>query len=503
MKKTVLIIMLVTLLTKLTGFLRELILANLFGVSGIVDAYLISLTIPVNFFSLIGVGIITSYIPIFNEIKQTKTQDETMKYTNSLVFVILVICTFFVIGIQLIAPFLVKLFAIGFEGDTYYLAVEFTRIFSLSIFFYSIAYIFTGYLQANGKIVFSSLSSMPLNVGFVIAIIMGAFVDIKLLAWGSVLATIFQMIFLQYFSQKYNFMFSLKLGGWNYISKTFKLAIPVIIGTSVTQINVLVDRTLASSIVVGGIAALNYSNRLTLVFQSVIVTSVSSVLYPKLSKAFAEDKKNDFTRNIVEAMSIVSLLLLPITIGIMIFSKEIVSIVYAHGAFNENAINMTSTTLFYYSIGMCAVGLRDVISRVFFAIQDTKTPMINSIIGMTINLILNVVLAKYIGINGLALASSISAFIVTILMLKSLVIKVENFDFNLFAISIIKIIVAATLMGIISKLGYVVLLNLMKPFTALLLSILMGIVSYLVFLFFLNVKEIKNITLLIKNMLIR
>ena len=123
----------------------------------------------------------------------------------------------------------------------------------------------------------------------------------------------------------------------------------------------------------------------------------------------------------------------------MIFSKEIVSLLFGKGAFPQEAISMTGNALFYYSVGMIAFGLRDILSRGFYALQDTKTPMINATVAVVLNIVLNIILSKYLGIGGLALATSISAIVGKGLLFITLRRKIGGFGLKEISKSFIKI----------------------------------------------------------------
>ena len=205
------------------------------------------------------------------------------------------------------------------------------------------------------------------------------------------------------------------------------IALPVIVGTAVNEINVLVNRTLASGIAEGGISALNYANRLNGFVQGLFVVSVTTVLYPMISRMAAEGNMKSLKAYLAEAISMVNLFVIPATAGAMVFAREIVTLLFGRGAFTVEAVNMTASSLFYYSLGMVAFGLRDVLTRAFYALQDTRTPMINATIAVVINIVLNIVMSRFLGIGGLALATSISGIISALLMFVTLRKKIGPF----------------------------------------------------------------------------
>ncbi len=152
------------------------------------------------------------------------------------------------------------------------------------------------------------------------------------------------------------------------------IALPVILGVSVNQINVLVDKTLASQISVGGISTLNYASRLNLFIQGIFGLSISTALYPHVSKMAANNDMVGFKKSVGEACVGILLLIVPATVGAIIFAEQLVGLLFGRGAFDANAVSLTSSALVFYSVGMVGVALKDVLSKSFYSLQDTKTP---------------------------------------------------------------------------------------------------------------------------------
>jgi putative peptidoglycan lipid II flippase len=339
-----------------------------------------------------------------------------------------------------------------------------------------------------------------MNLVTIISIVISTKTDVHVLAIGSVLATVSQFLLLIPCVRKTGYRYQLVLNLKDeYIKTMVIIALPVIAGQSVNQINVLVDRTLASGIAVGGISALNYANRLNVFVQGLFVASISTVLYPMISKMAAEDNMNGLKSSISEAISIINLLVIPATIGAMIFSKEIVTLLFGRGAFTPEAIDMTGGALFYYSIGMIAFGLRDILSRAFYALQDTKTPMINATIAVVINIILNIVLSKYLGIGGLALATSIAAIVGTLLLFITLRRKIGGFGLKEITKSFIKICIASILMGFIALGSFNFFSQNIRENLALILSIGVGALAYAILIYFMRIPEVERSIVSVKE----
>ncbi|AEE91889.1 Integral membrane protein MviN [Tepidanaerobacter acetatoxydans Re1] len=494
MKKTALLLMIITIVSKIVGFGREITLSYFYGASNISDAFLISLTIPSVIFSFIGTGISTGYIPLYSKIEEKYGEKEGERYTNNLVNILLVLCTGIIIfGLLFTGP-LIKMFASGFEGNTLELAIRFTRISLFGIYFTGLINIYGGFLRIKGNYAVPACVGFPMNFFLILSILLSSKTNVMVLAIGSVIATASQLVFLVPFMHKagyrYEYIFDTKD---EYIRRMIYIALPVIIGVSVDQINVLVDRTLASGIAVGGISALNYASKLNGFVQGMFVTTISAVMYPMISKMAVQGNFDGLKSSVSEAINLINLFVVPATFGAMLFAEPIVRLLFGRGAFDPEAISMTSIALFYYSIGMVGFGLREIISRAFYSMQDTKTPMINAAVAVSMNIILNIILSRYMGIGGLALATSLSAIFCTGLLFISLRKKVGPFGMKDTAVSFVKILVSSAGMGIAAYISYVFLLPRISRNLSLIISIFIGALVYSVIVYFIKIKEVDTL----------
>ncbi|MFE1242850.1 murein biosynthesis integral membrane protein MurJ [Fictibacillus sp. NPDC058756] len=491
MKRTAIILMICTLFTKIIGFGRDVVLSYYYGISYISDAYLVSIIIPTTIVAFIATGLTTTFIPMYSNIIKEKGNLYADKYTNSLINFIIIICTFLFISVLLFAEYIIKLFASGFEGEVFNLAVHFTKISAFAMYFAVLIYLFSGYLNYHKDFVIPAIMGLPLNLTLIASIVISHNFNHDFLAIGMVVATFVQMLFLLLFIYKRGFRYKFYINIKDkYFKKTFLLSLPVILGVSVNQINVIVDRTMASQITIGGISALNYADRFNIFVQGIFVMSIVTVIYPYISKMASENNIGELKKFISKTLSIIILLVLPVIIGSMVLAKPMVKLLFGRGAFGEDAIIMTSDALFYYSIGMIGFALREILSRAFFSLQNTKTPMINAAISMMLNIVLNIILSKYMGINGLALATSISAIFCSILLFISLRKKIGPFGIKNVLITFFKVFFASLIMGLIILIVHnkLVFLN---EILLLIISIILGVLVYSFIIYFMNIKEIE------------
>lgn len=502
MKKTALLIMIITIVSKIFGFGREIVLSYFYGASDISDAYLIALTIPSFIFGFIGTGIATGYIPMYSKLESTFGEVEGNKYTSNLVNITIAISTIvFIVGIIFAEP-IVKLFASGFKGETFILTVRFTRISLIALYFIGLKSIFAGFLQLKGSYAIPAMIGFPMNIISIAAIILGSKFGNYALIVGTVIANASQLIFMMPFVYKkgyrHKLIFDIKD---EYIVEMAGIALPVIIGVSVNQINVLVDRTIASGLAVGGISALNYANRLNGFVQGLFVLSIATAIYPLISKMAADNNIKGLKDSIAEAINSIGILVIPATVGAMVFAEPIVKLLFGRGAFDTQAVKMTASALFFYSIGMLGFGWRDILSRAFYSLQDTKTPMINAAIAMVLNIILNIVLSRFMGISGLALATSISALFCTVLLFISLRKKIGSFGMKGIVTSFYKVVIASIGMGVVARLLYGILGPVVGDTVSLMGSMVVGGLVYLVLVYILKVEEVDIMIKMVKKKL--
>ncbi|WP_367112711.1 murein biosynthesis integral membrane protein MurJ [uncultured Clostridium sp.] len=406
-----------TLIAKLLGFFREVLLSYFFGASGISDAYLISQNIPGTIFQFVGTGLTTCFIPVFFRVHNKEGKEKADIFTNTLISIVLFFSTAVIALIWAFTPQVVKVFASGFSGNTLWYAVWFTRIGVLSLYFSTIIYIYNSYLQANKIFGPTAFAAIPNSLCIMASIALGAKLNIWLLPVGSCLAVGVQMLFLVIPVHKLKFRLRLNLN-WKdkYVKQFFELIVPVILGVSVNQVNTLVDRTVASQVAVGGISALTYANSLIMFVQGGLVDPINTVFYPQITESVASNDNAGARRAVEKVLNYVLTLLIPITAGFIVFRHLITDSLFGRGAFDTTASAMTSEALCFYAVGICFIGIREMLSRFYYAHSNTRIPMRNSIIGVVINITMNLLLSRFWGIAGLAIATSISAAVTAILL---------------------------------------------------------------------------------------
>ena len=506
--KSAMYLMIVTILSKILGFGRELVLASSYGASIYSDAYLIALNIPNVIFAAIGTALSTTFIPMYYKCNNSNNKNESLNFTNNLLNIVFVLSIILSILGFIFTKQIVKVFAVGFKGEALKITIDFTRILIFGIIFTSIAEIMKGFLNANNEFSIPGIAfGVPFNIIIIISIIISAKTNPYILPIGTLIAILSRVLYQVPYMKKYGYKYKWSLDfNDEYIKQIIWLVGPVFIGVSVNQVNAIVDRTLASTLQSGSISALNYSSRLNGFVLALFITTIASVIYPTLSKLSANDNQEKFTAAIYKSINTVILLVIPISVGAMVLANPIVRILFQRGAFDARATQMTSIALVFYSIGTVAFGLRDVLGKVFYSLQDTKTPMVNGAMAMGLNIILNIVLVRYMGHAGIAFATSISAIICILLLFNSLKKKIGYFGQDRISKTTIKSLIAAIIMGIITFLTYTFLVSILdigfiSEVISVGISVLVGAIIYGIIILLFKVEEVDMIITVIKDKL--
>ena len=495
--------MLIILTSKITGFFRDIVLAQTFGAGEITDAYLTALNIPVVLFDGISAALGTTFIPIYFKIKSSKGQEEVNKFTSNILNIVILISLVFVLLGVIFAPYIVKIFAVGFKGDVFDLTVNYSKILIFSMVFIAINGLVSSYLVASGNVYISGAITIPFNIFVIIAIIFASVTESYVMVYGTLIAYIAQLLFqLPLLIKKgYKHRLTVNLRDEN-IRQILFLVIPVFIGSYINQINAVVNRTLASTLDSGSITALNYANKLNMFAVGVIAVAISTIMYPILSKLASEGNKKLFKINISKSINMIVIIMLTIMVVMTTFSTEIVKVLFEEGSFNSHDTYLTSTALFFYSIGILSYGLKELLAKSFYSLQDTKTPVRNATISVVINIVFSIILVNIMGIGGLALASSISATVTTMLLLISLRKKIGKIGFSYILKTFIKGAIASIVMYIIMRIAYNYIFIYGSRFALesrkfiafnCFISVILGMSTYLIVVLALKVKEVKEI----------
>ena len=494
--KSTFIIMIVSLISRALGFIRDMLIAKNFGAGIYTDAYNIAVSVPEIIFTLVGLAISTAFLPMLSKVKAKKGKKEMYSFANNVINILFIVSLVFFMITSIFSKEIVNIF--GFSEETSLLAIKLLKITLLNLLFLSINACFTSLLQVNEDFVVPSILGLFFNLPMILYLLLFKNYDIVGLTIANVIGNFFrvavQVPSLLKHGYAYKFLISFKD---ERLKEVMLLIIPVIIGAGANSLNMVVDKYIASYLEVGSVSALDYAQKLIFFINTIITTSVTSVVYPLMANMRHSGDNNGFINILKKAILYLAILLIPITIGVIIFGKDIVKIVYERGKFTEHAVYITTLALLGYGLGILFTGIRDILNSTLFSMGKTKITTINGIIGVIINIIFSVILSKYIGIMGVALASAIAMIVTSILLFKSIIKLEKGFIIK----DIIKkmgiITINSIIMGVIIIVIVICLRSKLNSIVLLLLGTIIGSIIYFILCYLFKIEEVIEIKSLI------
>ncbi len=413
-----------TLLSRLLGLARDIVIARFFSASDAADAFFVAFKIP-NFlrrlfaegaFSLAFVPVLTEYR---NNYSAAQTRDLIDRVAGTLGGILLLLSLFGVAA----SPLLISVFAAGFldQPQKFDLTADMLRITFPYILLISMTAMAAGILNTWKRFAVPAFTPVLLNLSLIgCAMYLSPRLDVPItgLAWGVLIAGVAQLLFQLPFLYREGLLPRPKWG-WRHdgVRKIVKLMIPALFGSSVAQINLLFDTFIASFLVSGSVAWLYYADRLLEFPLGVFGIALATVVLPNLSEAHYQKGATHFNRTLHWAIQLSLLISVPATFGLFLLAQPILATLFQYGAFGSNDSMMAAYSLMAYSLGLPAFILIKILANGYYARQDTKTPVRIGIQAMLLNMLLNVVFVVSMVQNefiaphvGLALATSASAY---------------------------------------------------------------------------------------------
>ena len=418
--KTLFIMTVFVVITKLLGLLRDSVLAYCYGTSKIADAYIIALSIPTVLFASLGKAISTALVPLYlkhQDEDKTNNTDVSSVFLFKIFFFGLLISGLILIIIELFPTILITIFASGFDAETINICANILRIGAFSIFFMFLTSVCSALALTKRKYIAITLISLPMNVILIISLFLSMRTSYIVLGYGIFLAFSSEFLFLIPFLFKQNIKIKPSFKKTGSSIGVFKMVVPIFVGSTMSQINHVVDKSIASNFDFGSVSALNFSSTINVAIQELFVTGLLNVIFAEYSKQLIEKEIGELKDNTEQILKMLRVFLIPVTVFVLLNAESIVRILFMRGSFDERSLLMTSITLIFYGFGIYFVSFRDVIVKIFYANKNAIIPGINSVISIGINVGLNFLLGYYMGVSGIALATSISAIISSVFLL--------------------------------------------------------------------------------------
>ncbi len=494
-----------TIISRLLGYLRDILIAIFLGTSLIADVFFVAVRIPNTFRRLFAEGTFNAaFVPSYTS-EIIKGKSRSNKFANEIFNLLLLGLFFFVLAIEIFMPTFVNLIAPGFSDDNekIQLAIDLTRITFPFLMFISLASFFAGILNSHNKFAAASAAPIILNLVLIVVLVFGKYLGdeiIYYLSYGVSLSGFLQLIFLYKFVNRY---YSIELNFNFIINKKvkifFKKLLPSIFSSGVTQINILVG-TIIASFQASAVSYLYYADRIYQINLAIAGIAIGVVVLPQLSKNIYLKKKSKVLEIQNKALELSMFLSIPASVALLIGSEEIISALFGYGSFSIDSVSNSAKALYFFGLGLPAFAFIKVFSTFFFANNDTKTPFYISLISVILNVIISLYYFRSIGFIIIPIATSISSWFNSIILFMFLRNK-DLFKFNSnFLLKFLKITSASILMGIFFKYLTVIFANQLSydysfKSVYLILSVLLCLFVYLLISFLIKAFNYKDLQL--------
>lgn len=434
----------------LLSFMKEAVIANYYGIDASVDAYTIAIQVPVTLFAFVSVAIQSVVVPLYSDLLYKAGHQEANTFINNLLTIVSLFSLSIIVIGELSAGIFISVFAPGFDLSTHDLAKSLLQVTWPSIVFTVISQIFVAILNVHKQYIWPAFAVYFLNISIILCtIFLHRQWGIFSACVGQVVGAFLNALFLSVLIRKYyHYKFEIRFKDIM-LHKALKMSLPVLWSISVAEINAMINRSVASFLFIGSIASLGYASKINSLLMTFFVSAISTIVYPLYAEASAKGDIEQLNLRINKTLSTYSLLLVPAFCFLFCYKKEIVSVAFARGAFDAEAVKQTAALLGYYSIGLLFMAFRETLTKIFYSLKDTKTSAKNATLGVLINIVLNLSLPFFMGVNGLALATSISAIFIASRLLFLLIKRNNGITLSGFITNIKPIVLSSVLLFIV------------------------------------------------------
>ena len=417
--KSTLIVVVISFLAKLIAFVKSVIQASYFGASFETDAFNLAFGFVGNVLYMFTTALAVAFVPLYI---QHKKQQKAKQFATVTITMLTVISLFISIGFAFAAPLIVRIIAPTYEGPMQELTAKYIRVLVFGLIFSLVANLYTNLLNAERIYGFSSLGSVINSIVLIAAILL--FSD-RLGVWTLVISvplSYFIQWLILYIRGRQYANISFRYGFYDESIKSLIIqATPILISQATVEINQVIDRALLTSVGEGVVTAVSYSIVLYHFATTLIEAPISSVMFTELSEAGSEKDESRISDLLNTSCKVLCIVCIPVVAVMLFAAKDIVNIVYGHGRFTAQAVNNCAIGLQMYALCLLPVSIKKIMSRAYYAVNDTRRPMVLGILEVIMNITLSLLLVRPFGIYGVVGATAIASMFFIIVML---------YDFN-------------------------------------------------------------------------
>ncbi|ADU50805.1 integral membrane protein MviN [Thermaerobacter marianensis DSM 12885] len=451
-----LIIALLTAGSRALGFLREAVYASVFGASPALDAFLVAQGVPNLILGLVSTAIATAATPVLAGYVASGRRPEAVRTFSVLTNVVLLVVVPGLAVLGLLAEPVVRLMAPGFSPEQVRLAAGLTRVLLVASLFVTVMNLLTGLLHAHRRFTGPAATGIPFNAAMIAA---AAFFGATYGPWalavgftaGSLLRILVQLPEVRWIGFRHRWVVDLGDPGLRAIAA---LLPPLFLSAAVNEVNVFVDRMVGSTLGEGIISALNYAFRVVTLPHGLLAMALVQAVYPSLGAVAGTGDRAAFRHLLQRGMGVLTVGLAPMTVALVVLREPIVAFVYGRGSFDAQDAGLTALALAGYGLGLVPMALRDLASRALYATRDSRTPALVAVAAMVVNVAGDLALGRWLGITGLALATTLSFTTGLVLLLVHLQRRYGAVDVGGMAAGAGRVLAAAALAAVVMDGAY-------------------------------------------------
>ncbi|MCX7843379.1 MAG: murein biosynthesis integral membrane protein MurJ [Clostridia bacterium] len=454
------IVMISTILSRITGYLREMLISNRLGVGDVGDAYNVAFNIPdLMYYMILGGSIAAALIPVLSGYIEKKDEEEGWKAIGTFINVSFLAMVIFCILGMIFTNELISLLAQGFKQKneaTQLLAVKLTRILFPSVSFLMLAGLCNGVLNSYHRFTAAAFGPVIYNLGGVLSLLVfgsntprGA----ERVAYGVMASAFVYFVFQAAIAFKnlkyYRFSIHLSHPGFR---RLFKLALPSLVSSSVVQVNVMISTWFATFAAAGSLTLYNNANRTWQLPLGIFAQSMGVTLLPTLSANAAVGNYKDYKGILMKGIKMVLIFSIPSAVALIVLREPIIRTLFKFSSkFTEESVAKTSFILVFFSLGLVAQSIVAIMTRAFYAVNDTKTPLFLGSSTIVINFVLSYIFFNMtaLSVAGMALAYSVSSMFYAITLMIILNKRISGLEAGNMAYFLIKILLSAAVMGLV------------------------------------------------------
>ncbi len=407
-----LVLTVAALASRALGWLRLLVIGSQFGASRELDAYFAAFRIPDAIFQLVVAGALSAaLIPVFQGYRAREQEQEAWRLASSVINLVVIALAGVSLIMIILAPLIVPAVTPGFDAPTTELTIRMTRVMLLSPVFIGMGAVVSGILNSYERFAVPAIAPLLYNLAIIAAaILLAPIMGVEGLAVGVAVGSLAHLVIqlpnLARVGQRYDLTISLRHPG---VRRVAWLMGPRTLGLAAVQVNFIASTILASTLPEGSVTAYNYAFQLMQVPVGVVGVSIAIALFPRMSRDAALGRVREVRAQLAQALRVLVFVAAPLTAIMIVLRDPLTAVFFQYGLFSAQSTQRTAQALLFFTIGLGAQVLVPVLARSFYALQDTRTPVLWAIVAVALNVPLMAWLVGPMGVDGLALALSVTA----------------------------------------------------------------------------------------------